>query len=996
MGVDSDTILTFIVKTTKKPTPNHEIDSDSGFNLYNWSVSLLEGRPGFDNNSRVLPYVKQVEFHLHDTFPSPVRFIKRPPYVVSEKGWGEFELVIVIHFNDFDLEPMEITHDLCFSKGPEYIEKYSKNIGIVSEEFEALLNRRPNISSKTIPSKRPTVSRKGLPKSSAMSTENKTPSYSSNSSDASDLSDYYSSSSNSDGNYKRKSHRPSNPSKSTTSSSIIPKRKHSSSPHPRSLDFNNKFSESDLENRRTNQNHNNISKKHNYKNLKQETNNSKLIPNRSNKKPTIGSSDSSRNTTGNNSPAHNKLVENPINEDNYRHDYSSENSFKRTKTSSPIPLPKKAGTSTSRKTKASLISKLKSKTARESISKSFPGSSNSHKIPQNSSKLSSNYDSKQLADKSKESIIPLTDSNSSRHKLIPNNKSPLSNDISSSSISFSSKIQRNNSSDTSHNPEYINNISKSYNKNENIKPTSSKKIIVEGLGSKPTRSKIIKDSSVSPPISKNSQMQISNKKSFSSDSNEPKGIKSKFSAAADYKKSTSKMSSRDRLTSELSKPKKSTGLYTKKPPLSSSLNADHAKKSPLADVLSSKPLPKSLKSSSELQKAEKSTINKTTISSNDKSRTPLPDSLSNEFPKKIDSNSKITDPIAPTTALSENRSFKRARVRGSGRFSAGTFRSSNPYSEQNYSINSKYDTYDYNDKKHSKPRYSSPTNSSSSLSSYYSSAADSTSGFSSSAGSEHSSTPKQLLDYTFDKSYPAEKIENNNSYKHPIDENIRKSNIKSDFTASSKANARKKEIVKQKLSFDEISPASKNIDLDKDEAIKKPSIVTAEPIKSDISNTMAYQNIDPFDKKLSENSSITKSTHLYNPKTDDNAKTSSHSIKTFNDNSQSRKANVPINRLELLESLYKYMENLDESETEKIIQILHEYSIKSIISNISLDLNSFDNSDIESEKSRIQNKLVEEAIDNVNNHGYYECDLEQLSDDALSSVYSYLNKGLYV
>ncbi|OMJ17393.1 Protein AF-9, partial [Smittium culicis] len=848
MGVDSDTILTFIVKTTKKPTPNHEIDSDSGFNLYNWSVSLLEGRPGFDNNSRVLPYVKQVEFHLHDTFPSPVRFVKRPPYVVSEKGWGEFELVIVIHFNDFDLDPMEITHDLCFSKGPEYIEKYSKNIGLVSEEFEALLNRRPNISSKTIPSKRPTVSRKGLPKSSSIPTENKTPSYSSNSSEASDLSDYYSSSSNSDRNYKRKPHRPSNPSKSNTSLSNIPKRKHSSSPQPRSLDYGNKISESDLDNRRTTQNYNNLNKKHNYKNLKQESNNSKLIPNRSNRKSINGSSDSSRNTTGNNSPAHNKLVETPINEDNYRQDYSSENSLKRIKTSSSIPLPKKVTTSNSRKTKASLLSKLKSKTARESISKSFPGPSNSHKIPQNASKLSSNFDSKQLADKPKDPIISLTDANSSRHKLIPNNKSPLSNDISSTSVSFSSKIQRNNSSDASHNPDHINNVSKSYNKAENLKSTSSKKIIVEGLGSKPIRSKIIKESPVSPSISKNSQKQISNTKYFSSDSNEPKGIKSKFSVAADYKKSTSKISSRDRLTSELSKPNKSTGLYTKKPPLSSSLNADQAKKSPLADILS-KPLPKTLKSSNELQKAEKNIYNQSTNSSNDKSRPHLPDSLPNELPKKIDSSSKITNPISPTTTLSENRSVKRARVRGSGRFSAGTFRSSNPYNEQNSNINSKYDTYDYNDKKRSKPRYSSPTNSSSSLSSYYSSAADSTSGFSSSAGSEHSSTPKHLVDYTINKSYSAEKNKNNNSFKHSVDEKISKSNMKSDFAASSKAIARKKETVKQKPSFNETSPEGNNFDLDKDEAIKKPSIDTAQPINAGISNTRTYQNISPLDRK---------------------------------------------------------------------------------------------------------------------------------------------------
>lgn len=45
------------------------------------------------------PLIKKVTFKLHETYDTPVRAIEQPPYQVTETGWGEFEIIIKIHFH---------------------------------------------------------------------------------------------------------------------------------------------------------------------------------------------------------------------------------------------------------------------------------------------------------------------------------------------------------------------------------------------------------------------------------------------------------------------------------------------------------------------------------------------------------------------------------------------------------------------------------------------------------------------------------------------------------------------------------------------------------------------------------------------------------------------------------------------------------------------------------------------------------------------------------
>ena len=52
------------------------------------------------NNEDIAQFVSKVEFKLHESFEQPTRVCERPPYEVTETGWGEFDIAIRVHFID--------------------------------------------------------------------------------------------------------------------------------------------------------------------------------------------------------------------------------------------------------------------------------------------------------------------------------------------------------------------------------------------------------------------------------------------------------------------------------------------------------------------------------------------------------------------------------------------------------------------------------------------------------------------------------------------------------------------------------------------------------------------------------------------------------------------------------------------------------------------------------------------------------------------------------
>ena len=61
-------------------------------------------------NEDISHWISKVVFRLHSTFPNPVREVTRSPFMVSESGWGEFEMVITIHFANESEKPVELVH----------------------------------------------------------------------------------------------------------------------------------------------------------------------------------------------------------------------------------------------------------------------------------------------------------------------------------------------------------------------------------------------------------------------------------------------------------------------------------------------------------------------------------------------------------------------------------------------------------------------------------------------------------------------------------------------------------------------------------------------------------------------------------------------------------------------------------------------------------------------------------------------------------------------
>ncbi|GJJ69350.1 transcription initiation factor TFIID/TFIIF subunit [Entomortierella parvispora] len=84
----------------------------NGFPMRRWKISLV----GVDANGEEepLPYIEYVEYVLHHTFEEPVRKVTEYPFELQERGWGEFDMKIMLYFADKSPVPFVLDHDLNF------------------------------------------------------------------------------------------------------------------------------------------------------------------------------------------------------------------------------------------------------------------------------------------------------------------------------------------------------------------------------------------------------------------------------------------------------------------------------------------------------------------------------------------------------------------------------------------------------------------------------------------------------------------------------------------------------------------------------------------------------------------------------------------------------------------------------------------------------------------------------------------------------------------
>jgi transcription initiation factor IIF auxiliary subunit len=95
-----------------------------GFPMRTWSIEIFL----LDNEQREIPATcfEKCVYNLHPSFEKNKQTFKKPPFRIEEKGWGEFDMTIVLtaafrggdhtleHDLNFQAERYEATHNITF------------------------------------------------------------------------------------------------------------------------------------------------------------------------------------------------------------------------------------------------------------------------------------------------------------------------------------------------------------------------------------------------------------------------------------------------------------------------------------------------------------------------------------------------------------------------------------------------------------------------------------------------------------------------------------------------------------------------------------------------------------------------------------------------------------------------------------------------------------------------------------------------------------------
>ncbi|KAJ8669972.1 hypothetical protein QAD02_001231 [Eretmocerus hayati] len=92
-------------------------------------------------NEDMSSYVKKIHFKLHESYNNPNRIVTKPPYELTETGWGEFEIVIKIYFHDPNERAVTLYHVLkLFQTTPEVS---SGRNHLVAEFYDEIIFQDP-------------------------------------------------------------------------------------------------------------------------------------------------------------------------------------------------------------------------------------------------------------------------------------------------------------------------------------------------------------------------------------------------------------------------------------------------------------------------------------------------------------------------------------------------------------------------------------------------------------------------------------------------------------------------------------------------------------------------------------------------------------------------------------------------------------------------------------------------------------------------------------
>mmetsp|Transcript_25709 Transcript_25709/g.45768 ORF Transcript_25709/g.45768 Transcript_25709/m.45768 type:complete len:213 (-) Transcript_25709:333-971(-) len=111
----------------------------SEYNSHKWTVYLRGA-----GNQDITPWVSKVIFHLHPSFTNPNRTVDSPPFELTETGWGEFEIVIQVHFKeDAKSPPLELYHPLKLYSETDGQQNQVTKKPVVHEKYDEIVFSEP-------------------------------------------------------------------------------------------------------------------------------------------------------------------------------------------------------------------------------------------------------------------------------------------------------------------------------------------------------------------------------------------------------------------------------------------------------------------------------------------------------------------------------------------------------------------------------------------------------------------------------------------------------------------------------------------------------------------------------------------------------------------------------------------------------------------------------------------------------------------------------------
>ncbi|GAN05306.1 transcription initiation factor TFIID subunit 14 [Mucor ambiguus] len=138
----------------------HGAKSNDGHPWRNWKITLVAMDGEREVKGKLSMILDHVEYILHPTFEEPRRVKKEEPYVLQEKGWGEFDMRVVLYFTDNITDPQVLLFDLNFALA-SYSITHSVEFPNASTELVRLLSRDPSSASTSTATSAASTPRKG-------------------------------------------------------------------------------------------------------------------------------------------------------------------------------------------------------------------------------------------------------------------------------------------------------------------------------------------------------------------------------------------------------------------------------------------------------------------------------------------------------------------------------------------------------------------------------------------------------------------------------------------------------------------------------------------------------------------------------------------------------------------------------------------------------------------------------------------------------------------